>query len=190
MEQKQIYLSLCEINKKIEAIGKNQKNQQQGFSFRGIDDVMNELHGLFSENGVIIMPKVLDIKRSERTNSKGTAIFTTLLTVEFSFIANDGTSVSAVCIGEAMDSGDKGVNKAMSIALKYALLQMFLIPTIEQKDPDSETHEIVSELKQAIDFMSKSQSIGEVKANWESYPQFHSNKDFINATNISKKKYA
>lgn len=190
METKLIYSCLCEINKKIEAIGKNQKNQQQGFSFRGIDDVMNELHNLFSENGVIIMPKVLDVKRSERTNKNGTAIFTTLLTVEFTFIASDGSTISAVCLGEAMDSGDKGVNKAMSIALKYALLQMFLIPTVEQKDPDSESHEILSELKQAIDFMSKSLNIGEVKANWESYPQLHSNKDFINTTNIMKKKFA
>jgi hypothetical protein len=44
-------------------------------------------------------------------------------------------------IGEAMDSGDKSSNKAMSVAHKYAFLQVFAIPTEEQKDPDGETHE-------------------------------------------------
>ena len=40
-----------------------------------------------------------------------------------------------------MDSGDKASNKAMSVALKYACFQLFMIPTEEMIDPDAETHE-------------------------------------------------
>jgi hypothetical protein len=39
-----------------------------------------------------------------------------------------------------MDSGDKAFNKAMSVGMKYAMFQTFLIPTMNV-DPDSETHE-------------------------------------------------
>lgn len=142
METKQIYHSLAAINKAVGVIGKDRKNEQQGFKFRGIDDVMNELHSLFAEHNVFILPEAQSIETSERVNSKGTAIFTVRVTIRFTFVASDGSTVTSTVIGEGMDSGDKATNKAMSIALKYALLQMFLIPTEETKDPDSETHEI------------------------------------------------
>jgi len=54
----------------------------------------------------------------------------------------DGSSVESIMIGEAMDSGDKSANKAMSTALKYALMQAFLIPTEELKDSDNNTYEV------------------------------------------------
>jgi len=40
--------------------------------------------------------------------------------------------------GEGMDSGDKAYNKAMSIGLKYACFQTFMIPTASV-DPDGDT---------------------------------------------------
>ena len=141
-----IYESLAAINKEIKAITKDQKNTQQGFKFRGIDDVMNQLHDLFAKHEVIILPEVLERTREERTNQKGTVIFTTHLTISYCFLAIDGTKVCAIAVGESMDSGDKGCNKAMSVALKMVLLEMFLIPTQEMKDPDSETHEIKAKI--------------------------------------------
>ena len=57
--------------------------------------------------------------------------------IKYTFFATDGTFVSATMAGEAADSGDKASNKAMSIAHKYALLQVFCIPTDDAKDPDS-----------------------------------------------------
>lgn len=137
-----IHEKLIAINKEIGAIGKERKNEQQGFKFRGIDDVMNELHSLFATHEVIILPNAKGFEVSERVNNKGTAIFAVRATIEYRFIASDGSSETCILIGEAMDSGDKGMNKALSVALKYALLQMFLIPTEDQKDPDAETHEV------------------------------------------------
>ena len=46
-----------------------------------------------------------------------------------------------------MDSGDKATNKAMAIAMKYALFQVFCIPTEEMKDPDAETPEPTQPVK-------------------------------------------
>lgn len=64
--------------------------------------------------------------------------------MKFTAYAEDGSSVSSVTIGEAMDSGDKSMNKAMSTAYKYALMQIFCIPTADDKDTETHTHEVAS----------------------------------------------
>ena len=118
MEQLLIYQQLAKINKGIKFIGKDQTNKQQGFKFRGIDDVMNELHSLFAENEVIILPNILDYNVTEKPAKSGGVLFYTRAKIEFCFIASDGSSVKCTMLGEAMDSCDKGANKAESIALK------------------------------------------------------------------------
>lgn len=146
MENKKIYESIINVMDEIGAVGKNKKNTQgAGFMYRGIDDVMNALQPALIKHKVFIVPTVLSEERSERSSSKGGLLLYTRLTIRFDFIAIDGSSISATVIGEAMDSGDKATNKAMSIAFKYACFQVFCIPTEEMQDPDSETHTIISD---------------------------------------------
>jgi hypothetical protein len=57
--------------------------------------------------------------------------------------AEDGSKHTARTFGEAMDSGDKATNKAMSAAYKYMAFQTFAIPTEGDNDADNHTHEIV-----------------------------------------------
>lgn len=131
------------IMQSVEAIKKEKTNKQgEGFKYRGIDDVMNSLHKAFADYGVIIMPEVIERTEVERRSTKGNALYYATQRIRFNFIATDGSSVSSTVIGTAMDSGDKADNKAMSVALKYALLQAFLIPTADMIDPDSESHEV------------------------------------------------
>lgn len=139
MEEKKIYKALTSIIGEVNAIGKNNKNQQQGFMFRGIDDVMNELHNLFGKYKVVVIPEVLDYVVDEKQTQKGTIMYQTRTRVNFHFVAEDGSEVVTTNVGEAMDSADKGMNKTMSCALKYALMQMFLIPTKDIEDPDRVT---------------------------------------------------
>ncbi len=134
-----IYGAIAAIMRETKAITKSSRNQQQGFMFRGIDAVMNELHDLFANNGVFILPEVIDYNVAEKVTGKGSILYYTRAKIRFHFVADDASEVCTVNVGEAMDSGDKGMNKAMSIALKYALMQMLLIPTEEQKDPDETT---------------------------------------------------
>lgn len=142
MEKQQIYQALTAINKEIEAIEKTQRNTQQGFDYRGIDQVMNDLHALFAKHEVLITSEVLNSLREERINKNGTCLIWSIIDYKFIFTATDGTSISSMARGEAMDSGDKGSNKCISVALKYVLFNMFLIPTKEMKDPDAESHEV------------------------------------------------
>jgi hypothetical protein len=92
---------------------------------------------------VFILSEVLEEKREERKSNAGGNLIYTVLKMRFSFCAEDGSSVQSSVSGEAMDSGDKATNKAMSTALKYALMQTFLIPTDELKayNTENETHE-------------------------------------------------
>ena len=134
-----IYEAITSIMNEGYAISKAKRNAQQGFMYRGIDDVMNTFQPLMAKNHIFVVPEVLEHTREERTTGKGSTLLYSLLRVKYTFFAEDGTFVSAVVIGEGMDSGDKASNKAMAVAMKYAMFQTFCIPTEEMADPDSET---------------------------------------------------
>lgn len=137
METPKIYSSIIDAMGQISAVSKSRTNGTQGFAYRGIDDVMNELHGILARSGIFIVPTVLAEERTTGTTSRGGTMFYTRLKIKFTFYADDGSNVESVVIGEAMDTGDKASNKALSIGLKYALLQVFCIPTEDDKDPDA-----------------------------------------------------
>lgn len=141
METPMIYGLLADITGEIGAITKSKRNAQQGFNYRGIDDVMNALNPLFAKHKIFCTPEVLDKTREERTAKSGGNLFYTTLTIRYTFYAPDGSNVSCVVVGEGMDSGDKATNKAMAVAMKYAMFQTFCIPTEEMPDPDAETPE-------------------------------------------------
>lgn len=145
-----IYESIAAIMQDVPAIGKEKKNKEQGFMYRGIDDVMNALQPLLSRHKVFVVPEVLEQVREERVAKSGRNLLYSLLKIKYTFYAEDGTSVSAVVIGEGMDSADKASNKAMAVGLKYALFQIFCIPTEEMIDPDSECPEDSKPGKPAI----------------------------------------
>jgi len=125
----------------IGAIGKDSKNVQQGFMYRGIDAVYNALNPVMAKYGLFICPEVQDMRREERTNVKGTVLIYTALTIKYTIYAPDGSNITLTVVGEGMDTGDKSINKAMSIAMKYAMFQLFFIPTEELKDPDAEVYQ-------------------------------------------------
>ena len=137
-ESKGIHGRLAAIMADAKAIGKASRNQQQGFNFRGIDAVMNHLHPVFARHGVVILPEVLAERHEDRQTKSGGNLIYRILTVRFTFAAEDGSSVASTVIGEGMDSGDKAANKAMAVALKYALTQMLLLP-YDEVDPDGDT---------------------------------------------------
>ena len=132
-----IFKKISTIMSELDAVGKDSRNAQQGFNFRSIDAVINELHPLLAKHGVFIVPEVIEEKREERSTKSGGVMTYALMKIRYTFCAEDGSSVSAIMIGEGSDTGDKASNKAQSIALKYACLQVFAIPTNDDKDPDS-----------------------------------------------------
>ena len=140
--KKNIYETISAVMNEIGAVGKTSKNQQQGFMFRGIDAVMNAISPALQKHKLFIVPEILEQTREERQTRNGSALIYSICKIKYTFYAEDGSSISAIVIGEGMDSGDKATNKAMSIAFKYACFQTFCIPTEEMVDPDAECHEV------------------------------------------------
>lgn len=136
-----IYAAIAGAMADVEAISKNRRNDQQGFRFRGIDDVYNQLHGLLAKHRIFSAPEVLESRHEERKTAKGATLIYRVLTIRYTFYAEDGSSVAVTVIGEGMDSGDKAANKAMAVAHKYALLQLFCVPTEDMPDPDQTAHD-------------------------------------------------
>ncbi len=132
-----------------EGISKSRKAEtgvgNKGYMFRGIDDVYNHLASLISEAGLCILPRVLAREVVERQSKNGATLIYVVVDVEFDFVSmHDGSKHTVRMLGEAMDTGDKATNKAMSAAYKYACLQTFCIPTEGDNDSENQTHEVKS----------------------------------------------
>lgn len=157
MEQEKvgkIYSSINAIQKKLNKTGitKSHKNQTQGYNFRGIDDVYNVLSPLMAEHGVCIMPRMTTRTMTERQTQKGGLLFSVCVEAEFDFVSSeDGSRHTVKTFGEAMDSGDKATNKAMSAAYKYACFQTFAIPVAGENDGDAKTYKPKAEARPLSD---------------------------------------
>ena len=132
---------LAGVMRSVEGVAKRDQNTQHGFSFRGIDAVLNAVGPALREHGVIVLP-VLD--RVEATTvevgKNRTRMGHVAVEVTYTFVGPGGDSLSCRVPGEAMDSGDKATSKAMSVAFRTALIQALALPT-DEPDPDSTTYQ-------------------------------------------------
>jgi len=133
-----IYKKMADIMSDMGAIEKDRKNTQQGYNFRGIDDVYNFIQPIMAKHRVVMLCTLIEDKSEERPSKSGGVLLYRILKLRYHFMAEDGSMVNTEVIGEGMDSGDKASNKALSVGQKYAILQAFLVPTIEPKDPENE----------------------------------------------------
>jgi ERF superfamily len=140
-----VYAAICAVLADLgkEGISKDRKNAQQGYAFRGIDDVYAAVSPCLARHHLCMLPRVLARSVTEQQSKAGGILFYVVLDVEFDLVsAEDGSKHTIRAVGEAMDSGDKATNKAMSAAYKYACMQTFCIPTEGDNDADAQTHEI------------------------------------------------
>jgi hypothetical protein len=146
-QEKMIFKKLSAVMKEIGAVEKNQENTAQKYRFRGIDQFMNALYPALVNNGVFIVPSLIaethDFKQVVRANGRDGMDKHVHVQMRYTFYAEDGSSLDVGPIpGEGIDSGDKATNKALSAALKYALIQTFSIPTEDNVDADEESPEL------------------------------------------------
>jgi hypothetical protein len=141
-----VYKAINAVQAELSSVGitKDRRNMQgSGYNFRGIDDVYNAIAPLLAKHSLCILPRVLTRECVERSSKSGGALFYVTVEVEFDFVsAEDGSKHTVKTFGEAMDSGDKATNKAMSAAYKYAAFQAFSIPTEADNDADAHTHSV------------------------------------------------
>lgn len=131
---------LIAVKADIGGVGKTDRNNAQGFNFRGIDAVMNAVAGPLIKHGVMSYPsKVVSAKRGTATTTKGSSMNVVEVVVQYAFTDGKDT-LYFEAPGEAFDSGDKATAKAMSVAYRTALLQALSLPT-DDPDPDIYSYE-------------------------------------------------
>lgn len=146
-QERNIVHRMAAIMGEIGAVGKTQRNADQNYMFRGIDAFMNALHPALVKHEVVITPRVVDRQSAERDrfNRQGQLVGVTRVVemlVEFTFHSPDGTTLTCIAAGEGADVSDKATNKAMAGALKYAIMQTFMVPTQEMRDSDADRETI------------------------------------------------
>lgn len=162
-EPKNVYQLMSELRGMLAkaGIGKNQRNTQQNYKFRGIDDVYNTIAPMMAEIGLIASPSVMERQVVERATAKGSLQMHVYLKVQITFIAADNPESrhSIVAWGEGMDVGDKATNKALSSAYKYAIITELTIPTEGNEDADQEAPEAQAPAKKETQLVSAKEAL-------------------------------
>src|SRR5687768_10026633 len=113
-----VYEAIAAITDEMskEGISKSQSNKQQGYKYRGIDEVLNTLSPMLAKHKLNILPRCTDRQLVERATKDGKGVlFYVTVKSDFDFVsAVDGSKHTVTTYGEAMDSADKATNKAMS----------------------------------------------------------------------------
>lgn len=164
-----IYGLMAQAATKVGHVGKGDRNNAQGFNFRGIDAVVNAVGPVFRELGIVVFPTLLSADYDTVTVGQKQSVMQQVhVKVAYTFTASDGSFFTATVAAESMDSGDKATAKAMSVAFRTCLLQTLCLPT-DEPDPDSFSYERSSEPKPvkkpvvAAGGLSKSQQIWVMK---------------------------
>lgn len=132
--------ALLAVMEDVQAVGKGDRNNQQGYNFRGIDAVINAVGPAFRKHGVVAVPAKSEARYRDVQTSTGKPSRECTVTVTYRFYGPAGDFIEAEVPGESMDFGDKGAPKAMPVAYRIALLQALCIPTNEP-EPDAQSYE-------------------------------------------------
>ena len=143
-----IYEALAVAKDRIGVIGKDDTNKDLGYSFRGIDSILNRAGPIATELGIIVYPQHKLLSSEEVHSQGGTRGYRVVVESTWTFSVHvtreegdvrlpDYSSLIAQTLGEAIDYSDKAVNKAQRQSEKNAWQQVLSIPTGEP-DPDSE----------------------------------------------------
>ncbi|MFG2532804.1 ERF family protein [Streptomyces sp. NPDC048516] len=148
--QPTIHQAMALVMRDVRNVGKNGRNNSQNYSFRGVDDAIAALAQPLRDHGVFMTPEVLDCESESRGKMNAVR-----MRVAFHFYGPAGDSVRAVTMGEASDVADKASNKAMSAALKYALIHTFMIPVDAKSLDDGDRDHPVGHRSPADGYMER-----------------------------------
>ena len=137
-----IYKKMADVMADTMPVEKNGYNQAQKFAFRSIDDTVASVRKALVANNVAVLPEVLNVEKTTYQTKSGSTMNVADVLVAYTFVAEDGSSVVTSMAGQAADSGDKALSKALSMAFKYLCFQTFLCGT--DGDPDAEIVEPVA----------------------------------------------
>jgi hypothetical protein len=127
---------LAEVRRRIGYVQKRGHNERSNYSYVTAADIAGSVGDILAELGVVVIPSLEDISY-ESAVARGEATRMARVVMAYTFADVDsGEEIIAKVAGQGLDPGDKAPYKAMTGALKYALLQSFLLATGD--DPEDE----------------------------------------------------
>lgn len=188
---KTISLVMADLAKK--GIGKNQKTESGSiYSYRGIDDLLNTLPTVLPLHELIIIPELVEKNIRIGQTAKGAFQEQVHLTMKYTLCHgyNEETKVTVVP-GEAFDTSDKAISKAMSICYKAMAVQLFIIPIVGNDDQDAHQPEVGQAktvlLKESIQALYDKGCDAEIK-NWmDAHPEWMDNQDEVYLMKLEKR---
>lgn len=131
-----IYQKLIEVRKSCPYLKKDNKGFQ--FNYVSSSQALGTLRDEMDAQGLLLVPSVTSAVKSEKTTKKGDIEILTELNMKFIWINAENPVEFIECpfYAQGIDSGEKGVGKALTYAEKYFLLKFFNIAT-DLDDPDS-----------------------------------------------------
>ena len=124
-----LYKKMAAVMASLQRIPKRGYNSHFKYEYVTDSDVMDAVRLAMGAAGLGFFNNLIDMEQDSKR---------TQVTVDATFADGDtGATMTVTWVGEALDTQDKGINKALTGAVKYGLLKTFLISTGED-DPDSD----------------------------------------------------
>jgi hypothetical protein len=128
---------LAVVRRRLAYVQKRGYNERKNYNYVTAADIAGAVGDILAELGVVVVPRLESISHEpSRTNrSEGEHVARVVMTYTFMDV-DTAEEIAVKVAGEGLDAGDKAPYKAMTGALKYALLQSFLLATGD--DPEDE----------------------------------------------------
>ena len=127
---------LAEVRRRIGYVQKRGHNERSDYSYVTAADIAGPVGDILAELGVVVIPSLEEISYEPASSRReATPMARVIMAYTFSDV-DSGEEIVATAAGQGLDAGDKAPYKAMTGALKYALLQTFLLATGD--DPEDE----------------------------------------------------
>ena len=126
--------AICAVMKEVDWI--HQTGNTPQYQYLSDTDLALALQGPMQANGLCLLPHKSEVNVTLHREAKGdkAALYRTDLTQTFWLAHKSGTTIPIQVAGCGVDAQDKGIYQAMTGAFKYALRQMFLIPSGEDAE--------------------------------------------------------
>jgi len=136
---KNLSSKIIKIMNDVRHLRKGGKNKVMNYTFAQEAEVSMMCGEAMCKHGVVMLTSIVDKTTIRHLTLKGTKSFLTTVKIDVTFIDVDsGESFTGSFFGEGSDYGDKGGYKAITGAVKYALLKTFLIGTDDEPEREND----------------------------------------------------
>ena len=128
---------LAVVRRRITYVQKRGHNERKNYNYVTAADIAGAVGDILAELGVVVVPRLESISHEPSRMGRSEVEHVARVVMAYTFMDVDtAEEITVKVAGEGLDAGDKAPYKAMTGALKYALLQSFLLATGD--DPEEE----------------------------------------------------